>query len=752
MSSNSTDLSLVVLSTGNGTITVDLSWNSGVLTPIKASLILTEAIVTGSPAETIVKIDVTGLLSYTFTGLTNGQQYLMVYQIQTANPPSSSTITFCQSPPVTATPSTTPSTPVITSPVSLNDGLEFTVTFPTNGGSAYTVMEATLFGNDNTFQTLFVDISNIQTVGQQQVFSFLDGQTYGGVTANVDNYTTYVIAVYTYNANGTSAISNTVEITPSDVPNPPQDVHSIAGTSASFVAESASGTLAIRWDAPSDAASVSPPPVGFTVVTGYYIDISAATFVLGSIPLIGSQWASTTQTNDLSYTIDPSVFATYLGTEFWLSVRAINSVGTGPSASAAENPVIPYTAPSVPRSVAASSPACSTLLVTWLAPLVTGGYPIDHYDISMGGALYSTATGTDLSYTITSLTDGNTYAIQVRAVSTDPTSEDSDWVSTSGLPYCIPDTITCVSIYANPGDQSIHFAWLVPDANGSDITNYVIELSGNTTDVSMNAGLPSGTTEVFYDVTGLNNGESYSYRIYAVNARGTSAASSWCGPVTPVGQPGIPQFVSAIQTGTGQETISFNPPADISGGETNGGVISFYNLYSYTSPSGTVPSLVQQQAATVDCSNNPSCLLTFVEPGLAFGTYKYGIATQIASGEISSISTFTFTVAAVPDVTCVDLSSNAPGVNNRLVFTVNSRGIPLINWTCFGRPATALASGTPFVEGANTQNGTDVQVIVDFPYTLDTSGPTGTCQTGCTYLFSISNANGIGYEYEYYGL
>ena len=75
-------------------------------------------------------------------------------------------------------------------------------------------------------------------------------------------------------------------------------------------------------------------------------------------------------------------------------------------------------------------------------------------------------------------------------------------------------------------------------------------------------------------VTGLTNGQAYTFTVTATNAIGTSLASAPSNPVTPLTVPGAPTNVTAA-AGNGQATVHYSAPA------SNGG--SAITLYTATS-------------------------------------------------------------------------------------------------------------------------------------------------------------------------
>ena len=107
------------------------------------------------------------------------------------------------------------------------------------------------------------------------------------------------------------------------------------------------------------------------------------------------------------------------GTEYDFQVRAVNSIDNGPAAQASATP---GRAPSMPTGLTARSES-ETITVMWGMPADNGGSAITGYRVRyrMSSGLWSnwmTVPGGDdaASHTITGLTNGVGYEIQVRAV------------------------------------------------------------------------------------------------------------------------------------------------------------------------------------------------------------------------------------------------------------------------------------------------------------------------------------------------
>ena len=73
-------------------------------------------------------------------------------------------------------------------------------------------------------------------------------------------------------------------------------------------------------------------------------------------------------------------------------------------------------------------------------------------------------------------------------------------------------------------------------------------------------------------VTGLTNGDRYTFTVTATNGVGTGPASASPPVVTPAGLPGVPTGLAAVG-GDGQAVVSWSPPAS-----TGGAAVAFYTV------------------------------------------------------------------------------------------------------------------------------------------------------------------------------
>ena len=190
----------------------------------------------------------------------------------------------------------------------------------------------------------------------------------------------------------------------------------------------------------------------------------------------------------------------------------------------------------------------------------------DKLNILVGPAL---PDGTVLqlgSRTFTVDTDSATGTIgqEQWSISGNPLSWTAGQHVTASLKFpTAPDLPTGLTATAS-GATQINLVWVAPtDNGGSTITGYKIEVSAdggtNWTDLLAN----TGTTSVTYSHTGLTRGSTRHYRVSAINAVGTGAASDPTSATT-ANATGQPAITGAAQVGK-VLTAGLGTIADIDG-------------------------------------------------------------------------------------------------------------------------------------------------------------------------------------------
>ena len=244
------------------------------------------------------------------------------------------------------------------------------------------------------------------------------------------------------------------------------------------------------------------------------------------------------------------------GQPYRFRVRAVNSVGAG-AASAASPNITPATEPDAPTGLSATVSDQEVDLI-WTAPASNGGATIlrYEYELDFSGTWTSTG-GTATSYTVTGLTNGQSYTFRVRAVNRVGAGlASSSQSATPTSTVVAPDTPTDLS--ATPGNRQVMLSWVQP-SGGAALTHYEYEQDGSGTWTSTGGTAPS------YTVTGLTNGQAYAFRVRAVNSAGPSAASGSRTATPTTTAPEAPESLS-FTPGDQQVTLRWRaPPND--GGE-----------------------------------------------------------------------------------------------------------------------------------------------------------------------------------------
>ncbi len=242
------------------------------------------------------------------------------------------------------------------------------------------------------------------------------------------------------------------------------------------------------------------------------------------------------------------------GQPYRFLVRAVNSVGAG-AASAASPNITPATEPDAPTGLSATVSDQEVDLI-WTAPASNGGATIlrYEYELDFSGTWTSTG-GTATSYTVTGLTNGQAYTFRVRAVNRFGAGQaTSSQSATPTSTVVAPDTPSSLS--ATPGNRQVMLSWVQPSGDAA-LTHYEYELDLSETWTSTGGKAPSHT------VTGLTNGQTYTFRVRAVNSAGASAASGSQSPTTTA-----PEALQSLSftPGDQQVTLRWRAPAN-DGGE-----------------------------------------------------------------------------------------------------------------------------------------------------------------------------------------
>ena len=220
------------------------------------------------------------------------------------------------------------------------------------------------------------------------------------------------------------------------------------------------------------------------------------------------------------------------------------------------------------------------------------------------------------------------------------------------------------SVTAAAGDAQARVSWRPAAANGAEIIRYVVEGAGQRLEV--------GANQRSVEVKELTNGETYTFSVHAVNAKG-AGPSRRSNPVTPTAEvPDAPTSVSAQARPDGTVVVSW-PEANGQGNK-----IARYAV-----------------TATSAGTNAPA--------GESEGT-----ELVIAAGELEYGTQYAFTVVAVDDK---GAASEASPVSDTVVpFTVPGAPVELRASTVADQPGTVAVQWAPAEANGRPVSGYVVEV------------------------------------------
>lgn len=237
-------------------------------------------------------------------------------------------------------------------------------------------------------------------------------------------------------------------------------------------------------------------------------------------------------------------------------------------------PLVLETIPGKPTNISVN-PGNSQISLTWTAPTDTGGSPITGYMITYTTDSWTTShgkiSGTSTSTTITGLTNGHTYSFRVYSINSIGTSTTYD--STGGF---IPMTNPGVplSFIATLGNGEVSLSWSPPTDNGGfSLINYIINYT-DPIDESHHHNYPLAT-DVSCNITGLTNGQSYTFSICAQNSAGLISTDASAN-ATPMTTPTAPRNV-VTTAGNGQVLVAWSAPTDNGGSTIINYIIEYKN-------------------------------------------------------------------------------------------------------------------------------------------------------------------------------
>jgi fibronectin type 3 domain-containing protein len=274
-----------------------------------------------------------------------------------------------------------------------------------------------------------------------------------------------------------------------------------------------------------------------------------------------------------------------------------------------------------------------------------------------------------------------------------------------------------LNLVAQVGIGYVKLTWSAPTTAGPGILNYTIfrgtasGQEGTTVFKSV-----SGTTLTFND-TPVTSGQSYYYKVKAVNSVGSSPESNEAAapaPSAPTAPLNLTAFASA-----GQIRLNWSVPTSVGTGLTQ------YRVYRSTTPGGEGTDSI----ITVSSTN-----LTAIDVNVLAGTvYYYEVKAVNVAGVGPGSNEVSATAVTVPGVPSAPLGLTAVAGNSYIV----------LNWTAPTTVGTGIVHY--MVYRGLTASGESSEAIAEVAPTLRTyNDTTVTVEIPYYYVVKAMNANGTG--------
>ena len=353
------------------------------------------------------------------------------------------------------------------------------------------------------------------------------GASLSRIITGLTNGTAYQARARAQNENGWGSWSETPAVgTPVGAPSAPTTPRVTTGDEE----------LTVSWIVPRSNGSV---------IDGYDVRYRACIATNGDTTMLtcatNPTWAAQWQTHTHSDVSTSATIGSLInGTAYQVRVRATAGIRESPWSDSAMG--MPRGTPDMPSMTLASGNR--RLIVTWPRPNARGATITslqlrycDNNDSATDCSDYAdwtTRTGiapTSTRYTISGLTNGNSYSVEMRTLSR--SHGDSAWTSAASGTSGAPNPPSTPRVMA--GNTQITVTWTAPAMNHSAIAEYEVAYCNDTDEdcTARGAGWATNTAVSHTDLSGLStvlssltNGDTYKVRVRAENGQGWGAWSS----------------------------------------------------------------------------------------------------------------------------------------------------------------------------------------------------------------------------------
>jgi alpha-tubulin suppressor-like RCC1 family protein/predicted RNA-binding protein with TRAM domain len=243
------------------------------------------------------------------------------------------------------------------------------------------------------------------------------------------------------------------------------------------------------------------------------------------------------------------------GTSYSIEVKVSNGDGFSPTTSGLT--ATPSATPSAPTITSITRPVGGSQLSVAFTGGADNGAAISGYEFSVNGGVTwfgrTDGGGTSSPLVISSLVNGTTYQLRLRAVNIQGSGVAS--TALSAIPATTPGAPTITRL--EPADGQLAIVIGAPVNNGgASVSNYEYSLDGGVNWITRS---PASVVSP-WSITGLSNGTVYSIMLRAINVQGIGVSSASVSG-TPASLPSAPTISSISRPVAGQSLeVAFLAP------------------------------------------------------------------------------------------------------------------------------------------------------------------------------------------------
>ena len=321
-----------------------------------------------------------------------------------------------------------------------------------------------------------------------------------------------------------------------------------------------------------DLTWIAPTGDGGSPITGYRIEVSSN----GGL----SWFVMVANTNSTATSYSHAGLAP--GTTRHYRVSAINANGDVGPASNVDHATTGIDTSGAPTNLTATANGSSRIDLSWAAPSNDGGSAVTGYRIQVSvpddptwTTLVDNTGSAATTYSHTNLPPASTWSYRVAAINASGTGPDSEPVTATTDPE-VPDPPTDLTAVTR-GSSWIQLSWKAPIVTGGvELTGYRIEVYDDANSLWTPLESDTRNTATQYHHLDLEPGETWHYRVSAINELGVGEPSNVVQATTDAVVPDAPTHLVANANGASEIDLEWRAPDYTGGAAVTGYLIEVF--------------------------------------------------------------------------------------------------------------------------------------------------------------------------------